>query len=606
MKKSQIHILFVFLLFQSITAFGQEKSPKYQPLKDITWNGYFRSFMVYRHLPVKYDDTRTGVNWFKVNGGYNEPLVRLNANINPTPQTALEIEYTFDNLLTGQLTGNGVSGESGRVTLPLQSLRLNAQHKSKFGQFNLQAGGIRFYTLSPLTFGGFSTVVDIFERVPWEGEDQPWTKYKKYFGKNQSAQANNSRFGAAIFQGFILEGRNMPFGFGMTSMFGKSINSGGFQAWTANNPKKVQVHRLTKKFDNLGTGATFYNSFGKTAENERTIEGTRIITTDYELSFKGIAINAEFGYGDYQNPLRERAGGEIAKLDIGVGQNVAGANIDLQAYRISENVLNQNSEFINTSISTASNQFGDVTNLGNGYLPGVITDFRQLSNNRQGINLKISRDFKSLKASIGLSSAQELTNANNAVTFQHNLNKDARSRFNIFQTGVGPYGRITSIYLTTFETIGITDTAVSYLKSYNTAQLRLKYNAWLFNKEIVLITNTHYNTVQDEVKALPTAKNPFVGLLFSDIQAFIHVRPKLVLLLMAGIERAKGSDRTELALNGQAIDQTGTALGLGLDIELSNRAALFLKHRWMSHSDQNFTEDKFKGTESSIEFKVFF
>lgn len=604
MKKTLKYILISFSLLVITLTQAQENT--YKPLESISWNGYMRSYMLFRHLPVKYDDTRTGINWFKVNGGYNEPLIRLNASINPTPSSSFEIEYTFDNLLTGQLTGDGISGESGRVTLPLQSIRLNAGVTNKLGIFKLQAGGIRFYSLTPLTFGGFSTVEDIFERRPWEGEDNPWTKYKKYFGKNQSAQSTNSRFGTAIFQGFILEGRSLPGGFNATSMFGKSINSGGFQAWQTNNPKKIQVHRLAKKFNNLTSGLTFYNSFGKTGETSSEIESTRILTTDYELSFKGITLSGELGYGDYTNPIINRAGGEIAKVDLNLSQSLIKVNIDLQAYRISEHVLNQNSEFINTAISTASNEFGDVSNLGNGYLPGVITDFRQLSNNRQGINLKLSKDFNQLKASLGLSMAQELENVNDGITFQHNVNKDARSRFNIFQSNAGPYNRITSIYLTTFETIGITDTNRNYLKSFNTAQVRLKYNMWFLGKEWVIITNSHFNTVQRNLKALPTPRNNYLNLFFSDVQAFIHIRPKVTALLMAGLERVKGGENTELAANGKPLDQTGTAVGLGLDIQLSNRAGLFLKHRWMSHSDKNFTEDKFRGTESSLEFKVFF
>lgn len=571
------------------------------------WNGTFRSYFYYRHLPVKYDDTPSGENWYKLNGGYNEPLIRLNAKASPTPNSNIEIEYTFDNLMTGQLTGTGSSGEYGRVSLPLQSIRLNSDVSSKYGNFRLQAGGIRFYSLTALTFGGFTNENDIFERLPWESEDHPWTRYKKYYGKSQSAQAANSRFGSAIFQGVIFEGEGLPLGLGLRSMFGKSINSGGYQSWLNNNPKKVQAHRLSKKFSNLYSGFNFYNSFGRISETSRQSEVSRIVTTDFDLNFNGVlAFSGEVGYGDYVSPSIGRNGGEIIKAEVNINERVSWLNIDLQCYRIDEQVVNQNSELINTTVSSASNIYGDTSNLGNGYLPGVITNFRQLTNNRQGVNLKLNKGFGNFKASLGIGASQELVNVNQAVAFQHRLNKDARSKFNVFQTGVGPYDRLTSIYLTTYETIGITDTVPVGLKSFNTLDFKLKYNTWVLGKEVVFISTTNYNTVSDKFNALPNSEDAFLKVLYFDSQAFIHLKKDLVLVLMSGIERAQGSMRTELAENGKPIDQKGKAFGVGFDLQLNDRAGLYLRHRWFSHKDENFTKDHFSGTDSSVELKIFF
>lgn len=571
------------------------------------WNGTFRSYFYYRHLPVKYDDTPSGENWYKLNGGYNEPLIRLNAKASPTPNSNIEIEYTFDNLMTGQLTGTGTSGESGRVSLPLQSIRLNSGVSSKYGNFRLQAGGIRFYSLTALTFGGFTNENDIFERLPWESEDHPWTRYKKHFGKSQSAQAANSRFGSAIFQGVIFEGEGLPLGLGLRSMFGKSINSGGYQSWLNNNPKKVQAHRISKKFSNLYSGINFYNSFGRISETSKQSEVSRIVTTDFDLNFKGVlAISGELGYGDYVSPSIARNGGEILKAEVNVNERITWVNVDLQCYRIDEQIVNQNSELINTTVSSASNIYGDTTNLGNGYLPGVVTNFRQLTNNRQGVNLKLSKSFGNFKAALGIGASQELVNTRQAVSFQHRLNKDARSKFNVFSTGVGPYDRITSVYLTTYETIGITDSVVTGLKSYNTLDLKLKYNTWLLGKEVVFISTTNYNTVNDQFSVLPNAEDAYLKLLYFDTQAFIHLKKDFVLVLMTGIERAQGGIRTELAENGKAIDQNGKAFGVGFDYQLNDRAGLYLRHRWFSHKDENFTKDHFEGTDSSVELKIFF
>ena len=129
---------FDFVIAQTETT---DSTKNYEPLKNIVWNGTFRSYFYQRHLPIKYDDTPSGVNWYKLNGGYNEPLIRLNAKASPTTNSNIEIEYTLDNLMTGQLTGIGSSGEYGRVSLPLQSIRLNSDVSTKQGNFSLQAGG---------------------------------------------------------------------------------------------------------------------------------------------------------------------------------------------------------------------------------------------------------------------------------------------------------------------------------------------------------------------------------------------------------------------------------------------------------------------------------
>lgn len=590
--------------------FGQNEidsaATDYKPLSKITWNGYFRSYFYYRNMKEKYFDTPGGDEWYKLNGGYNEPLLRLNAKASPAPNTNIEIEYTFDNLLTGSITGQGAIGQTGKVSLPLQSIRFNADYNSKFGSFRLQAGGLRFYSLTPLIFGGFVTRYDPFERVPWTGEDHPWTRYNKLYGKSQNVQAANSRFGSAIFQGVILEGRGLPGGFGINSIFGKSINSGGYQTWIRNNPKKVQAHRIYKKFSNLFVGLNYYNSFGNISETSRLKEVNNVTTSNLELNFDGIALSGEFGYGDYYNPVVAKSGSSIIKADVSISERKTWLNIDLQYFRMGVPIVNQSSELINTSISSASNEFGDSSNIGNGYLPGVVTDFRQLSNNRQGFNFKLSKDLDAVKVSIGIGASQELENLYNAVSFQHRLNKDARSRFNVFSSGVGPYSRITSIYLTTYETIGITTANNDYLKSFKTIDFTFKYKAWLLGKEVIFMNYTNYNTVQDQFSALPGGGNQFINVLYSDITTFVHLTPQTVFLAMVGIENVNGGVDTDLATNGKPVEQMGTALGLGLDVQLNNRAGLYLRQRWFAHKDKNFTDDKFNGSESSVELKIFF
>jgi predicted porin len=60
------------------------------------------------------------------------------------------------------------------------------------------------------------------------------------------------------------------------------------------------------------------------------------------------------------------------------------------------------------------------------------------------------------------------------------------------------------------------------------------------------------------------------------------------------------------SINNDAINQTGKLFGLGLDIHLSKNTNLYLRRRWMSQVDQSFVQDNIKGTETTIELKLFF
>ena len=53
-------------------------------------------------------------------------------------------------------------------------------------------------------------------------------------------------------------------------------------------------------------------------------------------------------------------------------------------------------------------------------------------------------------------------------------------------------------------------------------------------------------------------------------------------------------------------DQEGKSFALGLDIQLERNTGLYLRHRWMDYIDHNFALDRYKGTESTVELKIFF
>lgn len=594
---------FAFATITTDSSAGSDKV-KYQPLRELQWSGYVRTYFYYRNLEEKYFDTPGGQNWFSANGGYNEPFMRLTASGHPTSKTSFEVQYTFDNLLTGQGSVDQ-SGKSGKISLPLQTLKFAGTHSSKYGNFSMQAGGIFFYTMTSLTIGGYSTRDDPFERLPWEGETNSKKRYEKYYYEGSVRRAYQSRFGSNPIQGFVLEGNSLPYGLGGIALIGKSTSSGGYQSWLESSPRKLQAYRLYKNFSGQLFGVNYMNSFGYTDQFLRQKETVNIITVDSRIKLKEITITAELGMGNYMNPILAKSGGELINASFSTTKKLTYLPLLFHVYQISPNVVNPNSELVNSSVaSLANNRFNDSTQFSNS--PGAITDAGQLTNNRRGLNLTLQKDIKNFKIGITLCAAEEIENRFDAITFQHRLNKVARSRFNFFSTKVGPYQRISSIYLTTFETIKI-NTTDQYKKRFNTLDLNLRYKFRLFHKDILVFNYTNYNSVQRALSVIPVGTSKaFINYLYNEITTMASLNSKVTAIGLFGYEKVTGSKETELAPNGNPINQVGYAYGAGLDFDIKERAGIYIRYRIFSHKDVNFTLDKFRGQEASVEFKVFF
>ena len=52
--------------------------------------------------------------------------------------------------------------------------------------------------------------------------------------------------------------------------------------------------------------------------------------------------------------------------------------------------------------------------------------------------------------------------------------------------------------------------------------------------------------------------------------------------------------------------QTGIGFGMGVDYSLSKNTALYLRHRYFSFEDRNFSLDNYNGHETTLEIKVSF
>ena len=46
--------------------------------------------------------------------------------------------------------------------------------------------------------------------------------------------------------------------------------------------------------------------------------------------------------------------------------------------------------------------------------------------------------------------------------------------------------------------------------------------------------------------------------------------------------------------------------GLGLDLAIAKNTNLYFRRRWFSQEDKSFVKDNIKGTETTIELKLYF
>jgi hypothetical protein len=645
------------------------KASQYKRWTALKYSGYIRSYDQYRNMPVRYGGPREliNVNGLDVNTGgytgYQEPFMLLRLEGNPTARTWWQMEYMFDNQMIGKVREDTTAGQVGissnlnRRSMVYRIMQFKAGTTTKLGDFTLTAGGgVNWYNMSPFTLSNYQYRDDMFERYPWDPDQSAWTKYNTFYSTQNVAR--DQRWGKTATQGFILEGKNLPKGFGFAALYGKTDNSGGFQTYNTKIPKNTLAGRIDKGIKGHKFGVNYFSQVGYADVTGFNKIRQKIVTTDGRVNFENIKIFYEVGLGEWQDGVIDKKAYEFlydkpgkdsivpTGRDFGWHKNAfknnrafnfqidfkKGATVvpfSLQFYSIAKGVVNINSEVLNSGNNHA---LGTPANVGTSYdittLEGAITDIGQMTNNRQGVYVKHEDTYGKLKVMVAYGASQEIendtANAKNAISYWHQANSFARSRFNYYQSYTGPYGRITSIFRRTYEKFYITDSVVNYKKSFNTLSLNLKYKINLFNKEMILANYNNYNSVQDKFSFAPKFNNDaFIRTFYEEFLVMYGLHPKVTVLATYVYERVLGNNRIDVAdangneikdingnpaysATGRTINQTDHGYGLGIDYNFAPKAGLYLRNRWFDHKDSNFTRDTFRGMESSVELKIFF
>jgi len=678
---------------------------EYKRWTGLKYSGYIRSYTQYRDMPQNAYGVTNGLakdlltfNGYdfknKAAGGYQEPLFLLRIEGSPTAKTWFQMEYMFDNQMMGVITADssstnvpGIGSQANRRAMVYRIMQYKGYANTKLGDFTVIAGGgVNWYKLSPFTLSQYQYRDDMFERYPWQPEGNSFSTYNRFY--NERDIARDQRWGNSGTQGFVINGKNLPAGFGLSIVMGKVDNSGGYQSYVTGIPKNMFAVRIDKSFgvhkigfnmfdqfgsyNNIGFIAVVDSSTGKQIINKSTGQGMwqgakmrqQIITVDGKFNLNNVKIYSEVGIGRFQDGLFSNRdyellfnkkqthdtvtglnynwtdkngkfnpfGSHCFNLNVDISKKAFGIPLSMQFFSVRKSVVNMNSEMLNADNShvvatpTNINTINNITNI-----VGAITDIGQMVNNRWGSSFKVNETYGKLKVnfSYGFNREWDHSDTSNGrrsdgISYWHQANAFTRSRFQYYNQYAGPYGRVTNIYRRSYETYDVTDASASLLKMYQTLNLGLTYKVKMFDRDLILSSFTTYNSVTSNLNPLPSfTNNAFIRTFYSELMAFYSLEPKVTLLGFACIERVVGNSHVETAnasgqLNqdvnhnptyvagGKTVDQTGYGYGLGLDYDFSSRAGLYLRNRWFYQNDIHFTLDHFKGTESTVELKIFF
>ncbi|MFN3939267.1 MAG: hypothetical protein ACK4IY_01690 [Chitinophagales bacterium] len=605
-------------------------------LHRVSVSGFYRFFATQTRQFIPYilnaaANQTTSENQLFIGDDSQLPTLQLNVSGRPTLKTSWAFDiYTYQ-YLNGDLDetyGNQVA-DSLRpgIQNPIAGTRLGPSmilnlginftgtHETDFGVFTIRAGGIQWIVLSDLTMGSFKGYnrFTLFEQNPWDPVSNNVTgRYEKYF--NEGAIDQDARWGNRAFKGFVLEAAQLPGAYDAKLLIGKTELNGGFSAI----PNIAYGGRVVKK---LNEGA-FYavntiNSF--TYADSLAAEGVGFNQFTLEIAefIKGIAIHAEVGLGKYFSPQHNTGWGEAISATITTPIRKKMPQLSVHYFRISPDVINNNSVFLNTSYPEYVTNDIPAGSVGSNAvlrpLGSSMIRMWQMANNRQGLDFNLEQTWKKLAYNIGIGATGELIALSNVINFTHPVNALTRSRLwrFTFPEDVGPYNRYSVIFRDVYETATLNDdsSGIAVNKKYfSVFEPQLKYKTKVFNRTCYLYYLGYYSTAQKKWSFIPiTNEEAYIRQYVSEFEMYFHISEGIVLSGYYGYERTLGNYQTDISdETTRPRNQTGVGYGAGMDVDLGRNAVLYLRNKWFLFEDINFVLDTFRGQETIVELKIFF
>jgi hypothetical protein len=370
---------------------------------------------------------------------------------------------------------------------------------------------------------------------------------------------------------------------------------------------------------------------------------------DGELAFEG-------GVGHYETTENPTPWGGALRVRAKAPRRWWGVPVELEFFRLSPRFVNYfanffspNAQALGTEAVLAGVAGGGATAFG-----GSLTDVGQIQNNRIGFNANAwFEPGPNFKWNLGWSSSRELESGGNRLSMGHKINGLQLSRFVPFTQNMGPYRRWNSFYRGVSEDVFITDLdpatgLPATLTSFNMVQLHLKQRLGHESKHPALLNYVlSAGSVADRWTPVPIFdSSAYLRAHYHELDAMVRWNESVDLSFFGGWEQIRGNHQLNnlYYLDGNGVTRgarlepgaafvgsglQGTAIpgasyagaayaaegsvhqnawhwGAGVDIRISNQAGLYIRHHWFQQQDQNFTEDRIAGTETSVELKIFF
>lgn len=618
-------LLFSILIFSSTVYSQAFVESKPDVLKKLNISGSYRFFLQHRQFVDPYI---TGVNGLDTNrlvdrtilvGDATQlPELTLYIGANPSKNVSFGTDLTIWNQQTGQFDYfRGMN----------LGVNLYGSFKTPIGNYNIRTGGIHWLKLSRFTMKaaeGFNRYT-LFDRNPWDPQYNKFSqRYSDYYDRGSVQQ--DVRWGNRAFQGFALDGGELPMGLNFTFLYGKAESSGGnfniidntsyqqspqflnTQFYSSLLPSYILGGRLTKILDkgdisfNTVSGYAYLDSTGI---DMNTYE---LHSFDYLYKSKNLVFVGELGLSKFNNLDYDVA--LVAKFKT--SQELTLLPFDIEYFYIGKNVYNNSSEILNTSIEdsqpTDPSQGGVLSQNGSAML-GV----GSLANNRTGLSINTEFSIKKLKVNLGQTVSKELERITSKLTFGRKVNSLTLSEFYRWEypSTVGPYSRLSKVFRGVYETVELDNVRqgqISEDKFFNSVELQAKYEFRFkkFNSYCFYLGS--FNSAQPKFSPFVVLnEDAYIRHYVHEFESYLSMNARTILTTYVGVERIIGNYQTDL--NDETFMprfQTGIGIGMGLDYSLSKTTALYLRHRYFSFEDRNFVLDNNNGHETTLEIKVTF
>ena len=629
-------VMCLHMLLISLGLIAQEvKNIKPAPLQGFYVSGNYRFYAQHRILNQPYvtgyeNSIPTTLDGRSILIGDASQLPELTLNIGGKPNK--KTSFGTDLIVWNQNTGNFDYYRSLQL-----GINLYGDFSTKYFDVSIKTGGIFWHEITPLTFGSFFGYnrYSVFERNPWDPQMRNVEdRYKNYLTNGSINQ--DTRWANQAIQGILLDA-NLPMNYSVNIIYGKAQNMGAtfnipdndLNNQTSNSnmrfynntiPNIVYGGAFRKKIKKHLISINNYSELSYSDELATKPIKNQISTSGLKLNFPEIKIDFEGGIGKYSDQYNQDSlgYGELLSFKMITTKKLTFIPFQIHAYRISPKVVNNNSNFINTSVSQAQSAASGETQLigANGVLQQTgsgIIPMGQMANNRQGINISTDIKLKPLTITLGNSIAKEIDRIGSRISYTH-LNGLTMSRFWrwAFPSNVGPYSKKSVLYRSVFETVNITEAdnngEITYDKHFNTMEAQLKYKFNFLKKPWYVFYLGSYNSVQKNFSLITVfTESAYLRMYNHQLENYYRISPKVMITQYLGIERIVANYSTQVNIDTQRpINQEGIGVGLGIDYMIAKNTGLYLRHRYFTFEDTSFPMDKFSGHESTLELKVTF